>query len=205
MSSRNSRRVLATLSLIAALATALLTTGGWSNSSNASASVKSGAAYPYVEATPLAGRDAPSTSQAPPAMKEDPRLKPACRFTQDSWTYVHLEGSPRQVGFQHGYLLQPEIDDAFRALKLQDTYRTKRDWDFYRRTAEKVLWPHVEQEYRDELNGIVEGLKARGGRLDLWDIVALNAWLELPYYNKWVGKSTPGSPTGSGARAAGSS
>src|SRR5262249_38478058 len=56
----------------------------------------------------------------------------------------------------------------------------------------------VEQEYRDELNGIVEGQKAHGGKLDLWDLVALNAWLELPYYDKWHDKTTP-NPTGSGA------
>jgi hypothetical protein len=25
----------------------------------------------------------------------------------------------------------------------------------------------------------------------VWDIVALNAWLELPYYDKWLDKSKP--------------
>ena len=31
------------------------------------------------------------------------------------WIYVHLEGSPHDIGFQHGYLLAPEIADAFAA------------------------------------------------------------------------------------------
>src|SRR5437764_7404547 len=126
MLSRNSRPLLATLSLMTALATALLTTPGWSNSKGPIGSGTSGAAGPVVVAVAL---DPQGGSQTP-AGKEDARLKPAYRFTQESWTYIHLEGSPRQVGFQHGYLLQPEIDDAFRALKFQDTYRTKRDWDF---------------------------------------------------------------------------
>jgi hypothetical protein len=43
-------------------------------------------------------------------------------------------------------------------------------------------------------------LKARDSKLDLWDIVALNAWLELPYYDKWYnGRTTghdPGNRTG---------
>ena len=43
----------------------------------------------------------------------DSRLKNAYRFQKGGWTYVHLEGSPSEIGFQHGYLLAPEIaDDA---------------------------------------------------------------------------------------------
>ncbi len=66
----------------------------------------------------------------------------------------------------------------------------KKDWEFFRKTAREVFWPQVEQEYREELTGIAEGLKARGVQLDIWDVVALNAWLELPYYDKWYDKST---------------
>ena len=34
-----------------------------------------------------------------------------------------------------------------------------------------------------------EGLKARGVSLDLWDVVAMNGWLELsPYYTGWYDK-----------------
>ena len=46
----------------------------------------------------------------------DPRLAGAYRFTRGGWTYVHLQGSPNQIGFQHGYLLAPEIADAFAAV-----------------------------------------------------------------------------------------
>ena len=52
-----------------------------------------------------------------------------------------------------------------------------------------MLWPHIEAQYREELKGIAEGLKAKGVALDLWDVVALNAWLELsPYYTNWYDK-----------------
>ena len=112
----------------------------------------------------------------------DPRLENSWRFEQDSWIYVHLEGPPRTVGFQHGYLLAPEIQDAFNAIKFHDTYRTRRDWNFFRRTAHDVLWPGIDPEYRDELNGIVEGLRARGVQMDIDDLVALNAFEEVPDY-----------------------
>lgn len=109
-------------------------------------------------------------------------MKNASRFEQDRWVYVHLEGSPRQIGYQHGYLLAAEIQDAFHAVSFYDTHRTKRDWNFYRNTARDVLWPHIDSEYREELTGIVEGLKAAGANLDIYDVVALNAFEEVPDY-----------------------
>ena len=69
----------------------------------------------------------------------DARLQKAYRFQQGGWTYVHLEGSPSDMGFQHGYLLAPEIDDAFEAIKLFDTHQTQRDWEFFRTTARQML------------------------------------------------------------------
>ena len=57
-----------------------------------------------------------------------------------------------------------------------------RDWNFFRDAAKNVLWPKIEPEYRAELQGIVDGLKAKGSTADLWDVVALNADLELTQY-----------------------
>ena len=108
------------------------------------------------------------------------------RPAQNGWIFVHLEGSPAEIGYQHGYLLAPEILDAHKAVKLVLTHDSK-DWAFFRSAAENVFWPHIEPEYRAELEGIVAGLAARHVKLDLWDIVATNAWLELdPYYLKWA-------------------
>jgi hypothetical protein len=123
----------------------------------------------------------------------DPRLKKASRAAEHAgWIQVHLEGTPGEVGFQHGYLLWAEIQDNFRTISTEMAHDEKKDWEFFRKTAQEILWPHVEQEYRDEMLGIVEGQKARGGKLDIWDVVAMNAWLELPYYDKMLEKSKPG-------------
>ena len=50
------------------------------------------------------------------AASRDPRLKGAYRFERGGWVYVHLEGDPFNIGFQHGYLLAPELEDAFPAV-----------------------------------------------------------------------------------------
>ena len=128
---------------------------------------------------------------------QDARLQKAYRFQQGGWTYVHLEGSPSDIGFQHGYLLAPEIADAFAAIKLFDTHQSQKDWQFYRTTAQEMLWPHIDAEYQQELQGIADGLKAHGVDLDVYDIVALNAFEEVPdYYVPWLNKQqkTAGNP-----------
>jgi hypothetical protein len=117
----------------------------------------------------------------------DPRLGQAYRFERGGWIYAHLEGPPAQIGYQHGYLLAKEISDAFAAVKLKEVHATSRDWEFFRDTAKNVLWPHVDDEYRQELEGITEGAKAGGASLDLWDVVALNAMEEVTgYYVPWL-------------------
>jgi Phospholipase B len=129
----------------------------------------------------------------------DARLKKSARSAErNGWVQVHLEGSPAEIGYQHGYLLAAEIQDNFKAVSTELVHEEKKDWAFFRKAAQDVFWPHVEQEYRDELNGIVEGLKAREVKLDIWDLVALNAWLEVPYYDKWYDKTTGTHSNGAG-------
>jgi hypothetical protein len=124
----------------------------------------------------LAGSSAP---------QDDPRLKRAARRpAQSGWTFVHLEGTPAQIGYQHGYLLAPEIADTLKVIQLESQHDNNREWPFFRAAAQTVLWPRIEQEYRDELHGIADGAAARGVKLDLWDVVAMNAFLEWPYYLK---------------------
>ncbi|MGA7622160.1 MAG: C45 family peptidase [Candidatus Acidiferrales bacterium] len=122
---------------------------------------------------------------------DDPRLAKAYRFERGGWIYLHLEGAPHDIGYQHGYLLASEIADGFAAASLEMTHESNRDWDFFRRAAREMLWPKIDPEYQAELQGIVEGLQARKVKLDLDDIVALNAFMELAdYYVPWLNEQT---------------
>ena len=119
----------------------------------------------------------------------DARLGNSYRFDRGGWIYVHAEGTPAQIGFQHGYWLAHDIDDMLNAYKLDATHTTNRDWNFFRETSRNILWPKIEQEYREELQGIVDGVNAQGVKVDLDDIVSLNASLEIPgYYVPWLDK-----------------
>ena len=65
------------------------------------------------------------------AASSDPRLKGAYSFERGGWVYVHLEGDPATIGFQHGYMLAKEIQDAFPAVQAGMVHSTQRDWAFF--------------------------------------------------------------------------
>jgi len=121
--------------------------------------------------------------------EERPSVAPGYRIDRGGWAFVHLEGTPEQIGFQHGSLLSAEIEDTVKVIKLESTHDTKRNWEFFRGASRKMLWPHIDAEYQQELEGIARGVQSKGVRLDVWDIVALNAGIELPqYYVPWLNK-----------------
>ena len=168
------RKVVAILILV--LGIGLLWAAGRSSPSGAEA------AKDEVEGTIAAARER--------AASQDSRLKGAYSFERGGWVYVHLEGEPEAIGFQHGYLLATEIEDAFPAVQAGMTHATRRDWPFFRQVAREMLWPKLDPEYQQELQGIAAGLNARSGSaLDVYDIVALNSFEEVPdYYVPWLNK-----------------
>ena len=112
----------------------------------------------------------------------DQRLDKASREDKNGWIYVHLEGSPSDIGYQHGYLLANDIDTSIQALACLLAHDTKRNWQFYRDAAKSFLWDKLDREYKDEINGIVEGLHAKNIKYDSLDLTAYNGLEELAFY-----------------------
>lgn len=84
-----------------------------------------------------------ATLEVMPEVSEETNSGKGYRFERGGWIYVHLEGSPHDIGYQHGYLLAPEIADAYSAVSLEMTHSANRDWNFFRRAARQMLWPKL--------------------------------------------------------------
>lgn len=130
-----------------------------------------------------------SSASSTRAGTPETELKGAFRRSENNgWTFVHLQGTPHEIGFQNGYLLAPEIEDTLKVTILEQTHDRKKDWQFFRDAAQNMMWPHIEPEYREELQGITDGVNSHGVKpgmkIDLWDVVALNAAEEWEYYVK---------------------
>ncbi|MFI5131883.1 MAG: C45 family autoproteolytic acyltransferase/hydrolase [Chitinophagales bacterium] len=110
------------------------------------------------------------------------RLGKAAREDKNGWIYLHAEGSPTDIGYQHGYLLANDIDTSIQAVAYLLAHETHRDWQFYRNAAKNFIWEKLDREYKDEINGIVDGLQAQKKNYDSLDLTAYNAMEELAYY-----------------------
>ena len=123
---------------------------------------------------------------APPAAaltaEQQDWLARAGRHEKAGWIYLHLEGGPRERGFQHGYVLAPEIAQWLRVRRAVWLHDTAMEWDWLLKEVARFVSPAIDPENREELLGIVDGLRAAGVATTLDELVAYNAWLELEGY-----------------------
>ncbi|HEX8183245.1 MAG TPA: hypothetical protein VF747_00790 [Blastocatellia bacterium] len=109
-------------------------------------------------------------------------LARALRSERNGWIYIHLEGAPEEIGYQHGFLLAREIDEALRVFKKYLKHVTARDWQFYWWAAHEMFWNKIGDEYQKEIAGIARGAYSRGVKIDADDVLAMNGWMELAWY-----------------------
>jgi len=127
------------------------------------------------------------------AAADDPRLKTSFRQDKNGWIFVHLTGTPAEIGFQHGWHLADEINDLLRTMSFYFEHTKNRPWAFFRQAAERMFWPRLDQDLRQEIESIAQGVRARKPELayDQMDITALNGWIELvSYYLLWLESKT---------------
>lgn len=126
------------------------------------------------------------------------------RYNIQGWVYLHLEGEPYQRGYQYGYLASAEIIDMMnrwgdyrpyiawmpkfilKSLLQNDDKLSEQWWEICKRQSMKYFEKHVPEEYQREMQGMVDGLNAKGARLfekniDYEDIVASQFVQEVQY------------------------
>jgi hypothetical protein len=109
-------------------------------------------------------------------------LSKANRHEKNGWIYLHIEGSPKERGFQHGYLLAKEIKESLRILSEVWYYQTALDWQWLVQKGGEMFIPKIDPENLDEIEGIEEGMKAAGVLSNLDEMVTLNGYMELMWY-----------------------
>ena len=126
----------------------------------------------------------------------------ACRYNIQGWIYVHIEGDSYERGYQQGYLLSPEIIDMiyrwsniihinpFLSLYHINITSEKYEslskiwWNYCKKNAMNLFWESYPSEYKQEIFGIADGVKAKGGKIynsdvNYEDILTLNEMYEL--------------------------
>jgi len=115
-----------------------------------------------------------------------PEQKALCakgsRHDKAGWIYLHAEGTPRERGFQHGYLLAPEIQGGLKGIRLSWEHQTGTTWASLLEKAATFFVPTVDAENLAELSGMAEGLAAAGVVTTRDELVVYNGSTELSGY-----------------------
>ena len=125
-------------------------------------------------------------------------LSQARRAEQDGWIYLRIAGAPREMGFQHGYLLAPEIRTSMGIVRKKWFHDTGMEWEWLVKQGDRMLRPKVDGKILAEIEGLVEGLAAAGVKTTLAEMIAFNGFIDLDYW--WseakdsIGARSPDSP-----------
>jgi len=120
--------------------------------------------------------------------KKQSSLAGSFRKEVNGWIYVHVEGRPYQLGYQHGYLLADEIaNKVIPNVKFYVENVLGSQWSIFRDVVTKIHWVKTPEEYQEEIQGIVDGMAAKGIKdFDKIDIMVLNNWLQIAWsYLPW--------------------
>jgi hypothetical protein len=109
-------------------------------------------------------------------------MSKAHRHEKNGWLYLHIEGTPEERGFQHGYLLANEIKESLRVLNESWKYQTALDWEWLVEVGGNMFTSKIDSENLAEIDGIVEGMKSAGVTTTRDEIVTYNGYAELHDY-----------------------
>jgi len=125
------------------------------------------------------------------------------RYNIQGFIYIHIEGEPYERGFQYGYLASAEIIDMIcrwkehgANFKILDKFPIKspeKAWGLYKTRAVNKFLKQVPKEYKQEMQGITDGIKERGGlinknEIEYEDIVTLQLLQDAQYSIKFFKK-----------------
>jgi hypothetical protein len=106
----------------------------------------------------------------------------ADRHEKGGWIYLHIEGGARERGFQHGYLMAKEIERGIAIIRTDWQYSSGMEWNWLVQKAATLFASTIDAENRNEMLGIVEGIRAAGAASSIEEITAYNAYIELAGY-----------------------
>ncbi len=106
----------------------------------------------------------------------------ASRYEREGWISLRIEGTPREMGFQHGYLMAKEIDASLHATRKTWEYTSGMDWAWLVQHGNDMFLSRIDTSLLTELDGIVEGLSAAGVKSNRAEIVTYNGIIELSGY-----------------------
>jgi hypothetical protein len=127
-------------------------------------------------------------------MSDKSLLEGSLRLGISGWNYLHLEGDPYSIGYQHGFHMAREIKQTIDRMELWSVKSIDRKWDFYRDNAQRFFVHKIPKGQKKEVDGIAAGAKDASIRIDAYDVIALNGFFDSVTYHYWLKSQASGKP-----------
>jgi hypothetical protein len=129
-------------------------------------------------------------------------LRTTSRTEINGWIHVKVKGKPYVRGFQYGYLVANEYQEARRVFEEMTLQTTGKTLAFFSEAANKVEKDKIPTYLRDEMKGIAAGMSKKLGKsISVDEIIGWNAWMEMTgYWWPWFQKNGGGNASNSNAK-----
>jgi hypothetical protein len=104
------------------------------------------------------------------------------KIEKNGWVYIHIEGTPKERGRQHGKHVGKQLEEFIKTTKFNCLYDYGKSWDFFIEAGVKLFKPVIKNNYREiyeEMEGIVEGCKEAGFDTTIDEIICWNGSMIL--------------------------
>jgi len=129
------------------------------------------------------------------------KIKNGYSYKKNGWTYISVQGKPKERGFAYGYICAKDFKEIQHMLGYVMFETFGHPWEYFIKTINesfKEITKNDFPELYEEMEGISEGCNAGGTKTNIDEIIAWNFYMSIPYWFSYktdsrVGKEGGGS------------
>lgn len=117
----------------------------------------------------------------------------------NGWTYISINGSPKERGFAYGYLCANKFSEIQKMLSFYIFESYGEPWDYFINKINDDFKEMTKTEFNElylEMEGIAEGCNANGCKTTVEEIIAWNFYMSLPYWYSYISDTHVGKEGG---------
>jgi len=107
------------------------------------------------------------------------KIKHGVRHEKNGWTVLSIQGTAKERGYAHGYLMAPELKEIFKMLDFNFLHSYGYSREFFCEVVSELFGPQIMANYPElyeEMECIAKGACANGCQLTTEDILTWNCY-----------------------------
>jgi hypothetical protein len=127
------------------------------------------------------------------------KIKNGFSYKKNGWTFVSVNGKPKERGFAMGYFCAEEFKEIQKMLQFYIFESFGYTWDYFIEKINEDFKEMTKIQYHGlylEMEGIAEGCNAAGCKTTIDEIIAWNFYYSLPYWFSFMSEMRTGKEGG---------